>query len=86
MNKEIYSLKDTKSGFLNPFYEVNEECAIRGISTAMSNTKNDVLYVCAQDFELWKLGTFDTTTGAITVDNGPTFVVSLMELKNKIKE
>lgn len=61
----IYSMKDVKIGFANPFYQNNDETAKRSFKIAVSD-KSGTLFHIKDDLELWKLGEFDETTGKIT--------------------
>lgn len=60
----IYAIKDTKSGFLNPSFEINESIAVRNFKYAMSH-EDSLFKFAPSDFELWKIGTYDTDTGYI---------------------
>lgn len=60
----IYCLKDTKTGFINPFLQPSEAVAIRSIKGALMN-EHDEICKFPEDFELWKIGSFNKKTGAI---------------------
>lgn len=65
MTKSVYAIRDVKTNWLDPFVEVSDDAAIRGFKYALSN--GDVLFGFApEDFSLYKVGTFDTATGAIS--------------------
>ena len=61
----IYSMKDVKIGFANPFYQNSDETAERSFKIAITD-KTGRLFQIKNDLELWKLGEFDETTGKIT--------------------
>lgn len=65
---KIFSIKDTKVGFMNPFYLQNNAVAIREFSNGANATQPNAINTNPEDKELWCLGTFDETTGAITSD------------------
>lgn len=67
MIKNIYALKDVKSGFLDSFNAVSDNLAVRSIATALSNMAANPtdLFNFPEDFELWCLGSVDTDTGII---------------------
>lgn len=60
----VYSIRDVKSGFMTPTVEVNDAIALRNFAHAVQNT-DSVLFTHFKDFALYKLGTFDSETGAI---------------------
>lgn len=62
---EIFAIKDTKVGFMNPTVEANQNVAIRNFSYAM-NVKDSLFTFRPSDFEFYKLGTFDTDIGSVT--------------------
>lgn len=60
----LYAIKDTKTVFWKPFVHHNDLSAQREFTNLVNS--NDVLVSSnVADFELWKLGTYDDTTGAI---------------------
>lgn len=61
----IFSMKDVKVGFANPFYQNNLEMAKRSFRVAVSDKRGE-LYKIKEDLELWEIGEFDETTGHIT--------------------
>lgn len=60
----IYSMKDVKIGFANPFYQNSVEVAKRSFKNAVSDRQGN-LYKIKDDLELWELGSFNEETGAI---------------------
>lgn len=65
MIKSVYAIRDVKTNWLDPFIEVSDDAAIRGFKYALSN--GDGLFgFSPEDFTLYKVGTFDTASGAIT--------------------
>lgn len=83
---KIYSIKDTKAGFMNPFYLQNDEVAIRSIKKAANDTtKVNAVNEFPEDKELWYLGTFDEDTGAITGEK-PKFLIKAVDCIIKAKE
>ncbi|QCS36586.1 nonstructural protein [Capybara microvirus Cap3_SP_470] len=55
----IYCMKDVKTGFLNPFVEVNDDVAVRGFANAMM-APGTVYSNFSADFSLYKVGLFDS--------------------------
>lgn len=64
MKFNVYSIRDSKTGFLSPTFEVNDAVAMRNFEHAVVNS-DSVLFSHARDFDLYKIGTFDSDTGKI---------------------
>lgn len=62
---KIYCIKDTKAGFMNPFYLQNDDIAIRSFKKAANETQPNAVNDFVEDKELWYLGEFDERTGII---------------------
>lgn len=75
MKFSAYSIRDSKTGFLSPTFEVNDQVAMRNFSHAVSNS-DSVLFSHARDFDLYKIGTFDTDTGRLMPIEVPVLIMS----------
>lgn len=75
---QIYCIKDTKSGFMNPFYLQNDEIALRSFKKAANEPTPNAVNDFPEDKELWHLGTFEETTGQIT-GAGPKFLARAVD-------
>lgn len=64
----VYSIKDLKSGYLPPTYDINDLCAKRNFEHACSNP-DSLFYTHFGDYQLFKVGTFDTELGTFTTEN-----------------
>lgn len=62
---KIYSIKDTKIGFMSPFYLQNDGVAIREFTNARNESAKNAVNTNPEDKELWCLGEYDDQTGAI---------------------
>ena len=62
---KIYSIKDVKIGFMNPFYQNSNDVAKRSFKNAVTDKRGN-LWTIKEDLELWELGSFDETTGILT--------------------
>lgn len=71
----IYSIRDARTGFLHPTFEVNDAVAARNFEHAVVNS-DSVLFSHASDFSLYRLGLFDEESGQITPDPMPVFVIN----------
>lgn len=67
MKCSMYCLKDCKAGFKQPYIDVNNALAIRHVGNALQD-KNQEFSLNPEDFELWKVGSFDTDTGILEPD------------------
>lgn len=74
MNYSMYSVRDLKTTFGNPFLEKNDAAAIRGFTYAI-NSGNELMHFRPGDYDLYKIGEFDPETGIIE-DGFPKLVVS----------
>lgn len=61
----MYSMKDVKVGYSNPFYQMNLEQAKRSFKAAVTDKRGE-LWKIKDDLELWEIGSFDETTGKVT--------------------
>ena len=70
MNYGIYTLRDSRTGFLNISLDVNNAAAARNFEHASKNT-DSLFFTNPSDYTLFKLGEFETDTGKITVYDVP---------------
>ncbi|WGL31252.1 nonstructural protein [Dipodfec virus UOA04_Rod_843] len=61
----VYSIFDAKTGFMTPTIEINDQAASRNFCHAVANS-DGILYSFAQDFQLYRIGEFDSDTALIT--------------------
>lgn len=73
----IYVVRDTKSEFMTPTYDYNDDSAIRNFSYAINNATGIMGYA-PSDFDLYKIGIYDAKTGRIDLSEFPVpeFIVS----------
>lgn len=64
MKYPVFSYRDNKVGFMTPFVDQNDDAAIRGFSYAI-NTREGVMNFAPADYDLYKIGVFDTEKGTI---------------------
>jgi len=66
MTKSLYSVLDLRSSiFANPFISVNDMTALRDFGNAV-NDLGTTLSKNPEDFQLYKIGSFDDVLGVIT--------------------
>lgn len=58
----VYSVRDIKSGFLTPTFELNDAIALRNYKFACSKS-DSILNFNPVDFELYRIAKFDSNTG-----------------------
>lgn len=64
MKTNVYAIKDTKIGFESPFLRVNDDAAKRDFfSAAKFAPEPNRFQQTPADYELYRLGSFDTATG-----------------------
>lgn len=81
MKYPMYSYRDSKVGFMPPQCDQSDAAAIRGFSYAV-NGNNGMMGFAPQDFDLYKVGEFDTDKGTIKIMT-PVLVVSGMSVFNE---
>ena len=70
MNVFVYSMRDIKSDFMAPTYSSNDAVAMRNFESAIEQS-HDVLFTHRSDFQLFRIGSFDTDTGVLTPEKVP---------------
>lgn len=75
MKYPIYSYRDIKSGFGSPVVDQSDVTAIRGFSYAI-NGSNGIMNFSPSDFDLYKIGTFDSDTGVIVPETVPILIAN----------
>lgn len=64
MKYPMYSYRDVKVGFMPPQCDQSDQSAIRGFSFAI-NGNNGMMNFAPKDFDLYKVGEFDTDKGTV---------------------
>lgn len=67
MTYGLYVMKDEKVGFLQVFQDSNDYTAERNFRFSMGEV-NSLFRANKKDFSLWKVGTFDSNTGEVTLE------------------
>lgn len=75
MKYPIYSYRDNKAWFGQPMIDNNDESAIRGFSYAINNA-NGIMSFSPSDFDLYKIGYFDSEKGTVEPVNPIQLIVS----------
>lgn len=64
MMLNVYSIRDVRSGFLTPTVDQNDYIAARNFANAIMES-HGVLFTHASDFQLFRIGEFDTDKGVL---------------------
>lgn len=64
MKKILFAIKDTKSEFMHVATAVNENIAKRQYKMLIDDKESEI-GAFPSDFELWQVGTYETSTGEI---------------------
>ena len=62
--RNLYAIKDVKSGFSDPCTQVNDAVAARSFERQIPHLSDD-LGIPASDFQLWRCGKFDCDSGMV---------------------
>lgn len=63
----IYVMRDQRTSYMTPSFDMTDQAAIRNFEAAMSRTES-LLHTHPQDFSLYKIGEYDTLTAMISAD------------------
>lgn len=75
----VYSLRDAKTGFLLPSFEISDAVAKRNLAHAVE-VETGLLYTHGSDFDLYRLGEFDSDSGRLIPLEIPEFLVSVASI------
>lgn len=71
----IFCIRDVKTGFMTPTVDLNSDSAIRNFAHSLSVSPS-VITSFSHDFDLYKLGTFDSDSGLVSPLPAPKYIVS----------
>lgn len=66
--RNLYAIKDVKSGFADPCTQVNDAVAVRSFERQIPRLSDD-LGIPPSDFQLWRCGKFDCDSGVLIPEN-----------------
>lgn len=79
MKLKLFAIYDTKTkAYLNPFVSLNEATASRSVSAAISS--DPVFSTHPDDFSLWEVASFDSTSGEVESRTPLSCLGSLVQL------
>lgn len=73
MKYGLYAIRDAKVGFMSVTADVNDAAARRNFEHAASNSQS-LFFTHPQDYDLYKVGVYDTESGVIDPIVPPEFV------------
>lgn len=76
MKYPIYAVRDVHVGFNQPMTDLNDNCAQRNFAYAINNPGNGVMNFSPKDYDLYKIGEFDTESGFIVPEAVPVLIVT----------
>lgn len=80
MKYGIYCIRDSKTGFLTPTADQNDQTAMRNFAhAAMQN--NTLFYSHPQDYSLFRIGVFDSESGIIEAFVAPEHICEATSFK-----
>lgn len=81
MKQQLYSIRDRKSGiYQNPLATPHLAEITRGLENAIRK-EGIPLNTHTEDYELYRVGYFDTLSGRITPEEKPIHMLNLIDLK-----
>lgn len=75
MEYPVYSIRDSRTGFMAPTLDQNDDAASRNFLFAIKNSR-DVMGGFPDEFSLYRLGTFNTESGVFSPELVPVHVTS----------
>lgn len=65
--RNLYAIKDIKSGFADPCLQANDAVAVRSFENSIPFL-SDKVGIPTSDFQLWRVGQFDVDSGMLVPD------------------
>lgn len=78
----IYSIRDKYTGFMSPMVDQSDDAAKRNFAYAINNNPG-VMNFSPADFDLYKIGTFDSMKGIIDSIGVAEFICNGSEVFNE---
>lgn len=78
---QVFAIRDLKMEFRQPFFAFSSASVIRELTKTLKSQSEDSLVTNPEDFQLFKVGEFDTTQGMfLNVES--TFILNVNDLKD----
>lgn len=85
MKYGIYTIRDCKTGYLPLTIDINDASAMRNFEHASKNP-DSLFFTHCSDYDLCRIGSFDTDSGLIELENLTVICSGVSLSVNKIKE
>lgn len=72
----VYAIRDVKVGYMTPTFDQSDATATRNFGYAVSHFSNNLMTYAPDDFDLYRLGKFDTEAGKLLPLDAPVFVAA----------
>lgn len=76
MKYPMYCVRDVQVGFNSPMVDINDNTATRNFTMAVNDPNNGVMHFSPADYDLYRVGTFDTESGLVEPEPVPVHIVS----------
>lgn len=80
----IYVMRDQRTSYMTPSFDMTHQAAIRNFEAAMSRSES-LLHTHPQDFSLYCIGRYDTLSGCISAFDQPELLVDGAQFKEVSK-
>lgn len=74
MTLKVYAMRDLKTTYMAPTVEQNDAQAARNFESAVQQS-NGVLFTHRSDFQLFRIGEYDTEKGKLIPEEIPVLIV-----------
>lgn len=61
---KMYAFRDIKTGYMEPFLQLNDQIALRTFTATLRNTRN-IMREYKEDIELWCVAEFNEELGEV---------------------
>lgn len=65
MKMKVYVMRDQRTSFMTPTFDLNDQSAIRNFEHAMLQ-KDSLISSHVEDYSIYRIGEYDNSTGVIT--------------------
>lgn len=80
----VYSIRDSRTGFLAPTVEVSDSVAARNFEHAILRSGDSLFTTHPEDYHLYKLGEMDSETGALDGLVPPSLLLSARSIFDRL--
>lgn len=80
MKFNIYSIRDSYTGFMTPVIEINDQAAKRNFDHAV-HQDGSLMNSHPQDYDLYRIGEFDADSGVIVPEIPPVVICAASSLE-----